>query len=75
MNEILNKALLVGDKLMPEMHLRQPKFTSNTCRPFTKNKDKIKKIKETGGLIYLSKPTEQSSPSTWHGLWKFYGFV
>ena len=43
MNEILNKALLVGDKLMPEMHLRQPKFTSNTCRPFTKNKDKIKK--------------------------------
>ena len=26
MNEIVNKFLLVGDKLMPEMHLRQPGF-------------------------------------------------
>ena len=24
MNEIVNKFLLVGDKFMPEMHLRQP---------------------------------------------------
>ena len=24
MNEILNKFLLVGDKFMPEMHLKQP---------------------------------------------------
>ena len=24
MNEIINKFLLVGDKFMPEMHLRQP---------------------------------------------------
>ena len=27
MNEIVNKFLLVGDKFMPEMHLRQPGFT------------------------------------------------
>ena len=26
MNEIVNKLLLVGDKFMPEMHLRQPGF-------------------------------------------------
>ena len=27
MNEIINKFLFAGDKFMPEMHLRQPKFT------------------------------------------------
>ena len=27
MNEIVNKSLLTGDKVMPEMHLRQPGFT------------------------------------------------
>ena len=27
MNEIVNKFLLVGDKFMPEMHLKQPDFT------------------------------------------------
>ena len=27
MNEIVNKFLLAGDKFMPEMHLRQPRFT------------------------------------------------
>ena len=26
MNEIVNKFLLAGDKFMPEMHLRQPRF-------------------------------------------------
>ena len=25
-NEIINKLLLVGDKFMPEMHLKQPGF-------------------------------------------------
>ena len=38
MNEIVNKFLLAGDKFMPEMHLRQPRFTYSTCGPFTKNK-------------------------------------
>ena len=27
MNEIVNKFLLVGDKFMPEMHLKQTVFT------------------------------------------------
>ena len=28
-----------GDKFMPEMHLRQPKFTYSACGPFPKNKE------------------------------------
>ena len=39
MNEIVNKLLLAGDKLMPEMHLRQPGFTYSACGTFTKNKE------------------------------------
>ena len=39
MNEIVNKFLLVGDKFMPEMHLKQPGFTYSACGPFTKNKE------------------------------------
>ena len=31
MNEIVNKFLLVGDKFMPEMHLKQPVFTYSAC--------------------------------------------
>ena len=48
MNEIVSKVLLVGDKLVPEMHLEQPGFTYSACEPFTKNKEKIQKFKETG---------------------------
>ena len=48
MNEIVNKFLLAGDKFMPEMQLRQPGFTYSSCGPFTKNKERIKKINETG---------------------------
>ena len=33
---------------MPEMHLKQTGFKYSACCPFTKNKEKIKKIKETG---------------------------
>ena len=32
MNEIVNKFLLVGDKFMPELHLKQPGFTYSACR-------------------------------------------
>ena len=39
MNEIINKFLLVGDKFMPEMHLRQPSTTYSACGPFTENKE------------------------------------
>ena len=37
MNEIEN-FLLVGDKFMPEMHLKQPGFTYSACGPSAKNK-------------------------------------
>ena len=44
MNEIVNKFLLVGDKFMPEMHIKQPVFTYSACGPFTKNKERIEKF-------------------------------
>ena len=47
MNEIVNKVLLKGDKLMPEMHLKQPGFTYSACDPFTKNKERIKRFMQT----------------------------
>ena len=55
MNEIVNKFLLAGDKFMPEMHLKQPGFTYSPCGPFTKNKKRIQKFKETGGTNYIYK--------------------
>ena len=45
MNDIINKIFLVGDKFMPEMHLRQPGFTYSACGPFTKNKERIQTFK------------------------------
>ena len=41
MNEIVNKVLLARGKVMPEMHLRQPRFTYSACGSFTKNKGRI----------------------------------
>ena len=42
MNAILNRLLLAGDKLMPEMPLRNPRFTYSACGPFTKKKESKK---------------------------------
>ena len=55
MNETVNKFLLAGDKFMPEMHLRQPQFVYSACGPFTKNKERIQKFKETGDTSYIYK--------------------
>ena len=44
MNEIVNKFLLTGDEFMPEMNLKQPRFTYSACGPFTKNKERIEKF-------------------------------
>ena len=55
MNDIINKCLLVGDKFMPEMHLRQPGFTYSACGPFTKNKERIKKFMTTGNTDFIYK--------------------
>ena len=38
---MITKLLLAGDKLMPELHLRQTGFTCSVCGPFTKNKERI----------------------------------
>ena len=40
---------------MPEMHLKQPGFTNSACKPFTKNKERIQKFKETGDASYIYK--------------------
>ena len=40
---------------MPEMHLKQPGFTYSACGPFTKNKKRIQKFKETGDTSYIYK--------------------
>ena len=55
MNEIVNTFLLVGDKFMLEMHLKQPGFTYSACGPFTKNKERIQKFKETGNTDFIYK--------------------
>ena len=54
-NEIVDKFLLAGDKFMPEMHLKQPRFTYSACGPFTKNEERIQKFKETGDTSYIYK--------------------
>ena len=66
MNEKTNKFLLAEDKFMPEVHLRQPRFTYSACESFSKNKEQIQKFKETGDLkyIYWNVP-RQEFLSTW----------
>ena len=51
MNEIVNKFLLAGDKLRPEMCLRQSGFTYSGCNPFTKNKERIPKLKRNQEIL------------------------
>ena len=55
MNDIINKFLPVGDKFMPEMHLRQPGFTYSACGPFTKNKERIEKFMKSGNTDFIYK--------------------
>ena len=55
MNEIVKTFLLVGNKFMPEMHLKQPGFTSAACSPLTKNKERIEKFMQTGNTDFIYK--------------------
>ena len=55
MNEVVNKFLLVGDKFMPEMHLKQPGFTYSACGPFTQTKKRIEKFMLTGDTNFIYK--------------------
>ena len=49
----MNKLLLAGDKSIPEIYLKQPRFTYSVCGPFTKNKERIKSFKKTSDSRYV----------------------
>ena len=53
--KIVNKFLFAWYKFLLEMHLKQPGFIYSACRPFTKNKERIQKFKETGYTNYIDK--------------------
>ena len=53
MNETVHRFSLAGDKFMSEIHLKQLEFTYSACKPFTKNKKRIEKFKETGKSRYI----------------------
>ena len=53
MNKIIKKFSLTGDKLMPELHLKQPGFNYSACGPFTKHRQRIQKFRETSNLKHL----------------------
>ena len=55
MNKIVNTFLLVGDKFMPVMQLKQLDFTYTACGPFTKNKKRIEKFMQTGNTNFIYK--------------------
>ena len=46
MNEIVSNFLLIGDKFMPEMHLRQLRFTYSAVEHLLKIKKEFKDLKK-----------------------------
>ena len=38
---------------MPELHLKQPRFTYSACGPFTKHRERIQKFREAANLKHL----------------------
>ena len=53
MNKIIHKLLFTGDKFMSELHLKEPRFTYSSCRPFTEHREKVQRFRETDNLKYL----------------------
>ena len=53
MKEIVNKFLLVGDKFMTELHLKQAGFTHSACGPFSRNKERIEKFMKIGNTDFI----------------------
>ena len=49
------------------MHLRQPGFTYIACVPFTKNKERTQKFKETGDSQYIYQ-FEWDKACFWHDM-------
>ena len=56
MDEIVNKFLLAGDKFMPEMHLRQLRFTYSACGYLLKTKNEYENLKQRGIQDIFIKP-------------------
>ena len=63
----MNRFLLVKDKFMPEMHLKQPAFTYSACGPFTKSKERIEKFMKTGNKDFIYK-NELDKPCFQHDM-------
>ena len=53
MKNVINKFLSAGDKFMPKIHLRQPRFVYSACGPFTRHKERIKEFKRTDDTRYI----------------------
>lgn len=53
----VNTFLLAGNKFMCQIHLRQQRFTQiySTSSPFSKDKERIRKLKETSESKYVLK--------------------
>ena len=41
MNKIIHQFLFTGDKFMPELYLKEPRFTYSPSRSFTKHHDRL----------------------------------
>ena len=55
MNKIVNKLLLAGDKILPELHLRLPRFTNSACGLCSQHCKRIQKFRKTGDLKHVCK--------------------
>ena len=56
MNDIIKRFLWASDKFMPEMHLRDLVVgTYSVCGPFTKHKQRIQRLMETGDTNFVYK--------------------
>ena len=38
---------------MPEIHLKQSRFTYSACGSFTRNKERIEKFRQTGNIDFI----------------------
>ena len=57
---IAKTIFLAGDKILPELHLRQPGFTSSIRRWFNKHLERIENFKEMSYLILFIKTNQAS---------------
>ena len=53
MNKIINKLLLTGDKLIPELYFKKPWFLDIASGAFTKSRENIQNFREIGNLNNL----------------------